>query len=209
MASTSASTSSSEKEEDPSEEDPSEEDASSSSSIFRRDVVNLPPDPAMRLAVDPPARRMIASSAPDPDLPGVRIDDGGGEGAGAIGSVVVCSGADARSTGFVSSVVVFASVSAALSGGRVSSFGGSSGRDRVTLVVGSSALAASPSRGTSSAATSSGTDSIWKKSSAPWHSLHTNVSRSTLPSLYMTWSSSKEIGPCCTTTPFWYASTWR
>ena len=205
MASTSASTSSSSSEE---EEDASEEDASSSSAA-RRDVVNLPPDPATRLAVDPPARRMIASSAPDPDLPGVRIDDGVGEGAGAIGSVVVCSGADARSTGSVSSVVVFASVSAALSGGRVSSFGGSSGRDCVTLVVGSSALAASPSRGTSSAATSSGTDSIWKKSSASWHSLHTNVSRSTLPSLYMTWSSSKGIGPCCTTTPFWYASTWR
>ena len=104
---------------------------------------------------------------------------------------------------------VFASVSAALSGGRVSSFGGFSGRDCVTLVVRSSALAASPSRGTSSAATSSGTDSIWKKSSASWHSLQTNVSRSTLPSLYMTWSSSKGIGPCCTTTPFWYASTWR
>ena len=92
--------------------------------------------------------------------------------------------------------VVFASVSAALSGGRVSSFGGFSGRDCVTLVVRSSALPRRP-RGEPRVRPRAPADSIWKKSSASWHLLQTNVSRSTLPSMYMTWSSPKGIGPCC------------
>ena len=153
------------------------------------------------MTVDAPTRRMIASNALGCcDRVGVRIVDVGAEVAGTIAGRVVGSGADACSRGCSTFTVVAVIPSAS------SAF--SSGNDCVTLVGGSSWASTAPPvlSGVSSKAKSSGLDSIWKKSSDSnagprGSSFHTNVSFSTPPSLYNTWSSSKGIGPRCVMVP--------